>query len=582
MHHYLIKVFTLLLIMQPLVAQEFYRTAEPHPALKKPTWMKNSIQVQITPKGQKIYSENLLQVLANTGVLISENYFPKMEFKSDEAISIDRLAKENPEQFKILQTTRDFITRGVRGLELRDFKPAIQLGLSEYMAEFERFGVVTDPKMLKSIGKTEGAVLVLEMAITQLKGSATDVKIRDDANPFLGEIGIVNPALIIGTKQTPLIASIPFYVKMNAQEELIFEVIQVDANLEKVPIEVQYQKILLPSFELRVVGQEKSYTISLEDKEFDKIVQEQLPRGLQLVRDYAKRYLTKDLPIALNKGIREALQGTLGEIQNLSAAGTPENDTRPDLSLGMKLSTFNQKNNNIHLSLSAFIEDTAVRANSTPIWKKSEARGPPQFNHMKENEYDFAIAVDRVLFNRMIHLSFNRKNFNSLETCPGTPTIKLLNAPAIDVAQVAQTQDPLATRISLFIDAQITSPVDQTKGLLAPLKPQLRLSFLFHALIRPISPQSTTLGIFPEGVDTKSLVVHDDSLTSVGKLFKSKVRKEIIEVLSQESSCGNSSSIGNFELIQSIWGFPVEFKKIQMENQGHLMMYMNYKNSENL
>lgn len=582
MHQLLIKVFALILCLQLAEAQEAFQMPEAHPALEKPTWLNNSIQVQITPKGQKIYSENLIKVLANTGLLISENYFPEMEFKTDKPISIDQLAQEKPEQFKILKTTRDFITRGIRGLELQDFKPAIQLGLSEYMAEFERFGVVTDLEMLKKIGKSEGAVLVLEMSITQLKGNATNVKIRDEANPFLGEIGIVNPSLLIATKQTPLIAKIPFFVKMNEKEELIFEVIQVEANLEKVPIEVQYDKILLPSFELRVVGQDKTYTVSLEDKEFDKIVQEQLPRGLQLVRDYAKKYLTQDLPISINKGIQEALRGTLEEVQNLKAAGTVENDLRPDLSLGMKLSTFNQKNNNIQLSLSAFIEDTSVRSASTPLWKNSGARGAPQFNHMGENEYDFAISVDRVLFNRMIHLSFNRKNFNSLETCPGTPKIRLMNAPAIDVAKLTQTDDPLSTRISLYIDALIDSPVDQTTGLLAPLKPQLRMSFLFHALIKPTQTHSTTLGIYPEGVDTNSLVLHDDSLTTVGKIFKNKVRQEIIEVLSQESNCGNSNSIGDFELIQSIWGFPVEFKKIQMEKQGHLMLYMNYKNSEHL
>lgn len=582
MRAFLTHIISLLVFAQMLQAQEVFQIPSKHPALQKPTWMKNSIQVQITPKGQKIYSENLIQILANVGFLIQENYFPKMEFKSEKSISIDEMAKNNPKQFKILQTTRDFITRGIRGIELRDFKPAIQLGLSEYVAEFERFGILTDSELLKKIGKTQGAVLVLEVNITQLKASATDIRVRDEANPFLGEIGIVNPSLVIASRQTPLIARIPFYVKMNASEELVFEVIRVDANLDNVAMDVKYKKLLLPSFELRVVGQDKTYTISLEDKEFNKMVQEHLPQGLELVRDYAKKYLTKDLPLALNKGIKEALQGKLGEIQNLPAAGSPPNDPRPDLSLGMKLSSFDQKDSHIQVGLSAFIEDTATHSASTPIWKKSEARGAPKFNHMNPQDYDFAIAVDRVLFNRMIHLSFNRKNFKSLETCPGTPTIQLLNAPAIDVAKITSTNDPLATRISLYIDALVNAPVEKTKGVLAPLKPQLHLSFLYNAIVRPIEEHSTVLGIFPEGVDTESLVVHEESLTLIGKAFKNEVRKGIIEVLSQESSCGNSSSIGTFELIQSIWGFPVEFKKIQMENQGHLMMYMNYKTPEKL
>lgn len=552
---------------------------EQHPAIKNPSLMKRSVQVQISPRGQKIYAENMLQILSNLGIVVNENYFPAFEYKSEQPISIDEMAKNKPEQFQIVKATRDFVARGIRGLEIRDFKPAVKLGPSEYIAEFERLAIVTDSQLMKKIGKTEGAVLSLEVSIAQLKAQSTDIRISDEENPWLGEIGLLNPALKIGTQETPLVARLPFYVRVNENGELLFEVLDVEANIGSVPIEVAYRKLLLPSFELRVVGQERTYQISLEDAEFKKIVDEQIPTGLKLVRDYAQQYLKEELPKLLNQKVKEALKGELEEIQSLPAAGTLEGDTRPPLSLGLKLVDFKLKDNNLSVGLSSFIEDTSqANAPSPALWKNSSARGEPVFNHLNPKDYDFAISVDRVIFNRMIHLSFNRKNFKALETCPGNPKIELLNAPSIDAVKSTSSTDPLSTTISLYIHAQIDTPAEQSTGLLAPIKDKFRLSLKYNAKVRPVSPGSTKLGIYPDSVDTNSVVIDETSLTWVGRLAKSKVLKEVIKVLSSEGSCGTGAPIGEFELINSLWGFPIEYVKIKMESQGQLMLYMNYKN----
>jgi|GEM_PF-1260992 hypothetical protein len=576
----MIKVWTLIGVLAGHTAYGIETfNIEHHPAIKNPSLMERSVQVQISPRGQKIYAHNLLQILTNLGVVINENYFPAFNYKSDQPISIDEMAKNKPEQFQMIKTTRDFVARGFKGIEIGDFKPAIRLGPSEYIAEFERLAIVTDSALMKKIGRTEGAVLSLEVSIAQLRAQSTDIRINDEANPWLGEIGLLNPVLKIGTKETPLVARLPFYVRVSENGELLFEVLDVEANLGSVPIEVAYRKLLLPSFELRVVGQDRTYQISLEDKEFKKIVDEQIPTGLKLVRDYAQQYLKTELPKLLNQKVKEALKGELEEIQSFPAAGTLPSDTRPPLSLGLKLVDFKLKDSNLSVGLSSFIEDTSqVNAPATALWKNSGARGEPVFNHLNPKDYDFAISVDRVIFNRMIHLSFNRKNFKALETCPGNPKIELLNAPSIDAVKFTSSSDPLSASISIHMHAQIDTPPEQSSGLLAPIKDKFRLSMIYNAKVRPVSPGSTKLGIYPESVDPESVVIDETSLTWVGRLAKAKVLKEVIKVLSSEGSCGTGAPIGEFELINSLWGFPVEYVKIKMESQGQLMLYMNYKN----
>ncbi|MFN8846553.1 MAG: hypothetical protein ACK5V3_13415 [Bdellovibrionales bacterium] len=561
---------------------EFFRS-ELHPALKAPVWMQDSIQVQITPRGQKLYAENFLTVLSNLGVVINENYFPALEVKAEKAISISEMAKERPEQFRMVQETRDFISRGIRGIELKDFKPAVKLGPSEYVAEFNRLSIVADEKLMKQIGKTEGAVLSLEFSISQLKALSSDIRVFDEENPWLGEIGVLNPALSVGTRETPLVGRLPFYVKLDKNKELKFEVLDVSANLDSVPIEVSYRKLLLPSFELKVVGQDKVYQISLEDNEFKKIVDAQIPTGLKLVRDYARIYLQKEFPKLINEKVSEALKGELEEIQSLPAAGTPEADPRPPLSLGMKLNGLSLKDSYLGVNLSTFIEDTSIPAVGPALWSKSGARGTPVFNHLPPDQYDLGIAVDRIVFNRLVHLSFNRKNFKSLSvgSCPDSPKIELLNAPAIDAVTNKKSDDPTSARVSASLDILLDSPKNVSSGIFAPLKDKLHLKLKYNAFIRPVSPGSPKLGIYADGPQPGSLWVDDASLTWIGKIAKKKVLSEINKVLSEDGDCGTSGPIAEFELINALWGFPIEYVKLAMDPQGQMMLYMNYKqNSE--
>lgn len=559
------------------LAVEFYDLAPQHPSLTNPVWMKNAVQVKISPRGQKLFSENLVQVLSNLGVVINENYFPEFQYVSAEPIKIDKLAEDQPEQFEILMQVRQFFRQYLKGIQFKDFKPSIRLGPSEYVAQFDRLALVADEDLMEQLGKKDGAVLAVELSITSLKALANQVDAKDLENSWLGQVGVTEPSLQIGTKAAPLKARMPFYVKADGGGGLHFEALKVEENLDIVPIEVGYRKLILPEFEFKVVGQEETHKISLDEKEFKKIVDQHLPKSLELVRKYVRDYLQTEFPKLLNERAQSALKDDLEQIQSVPAAGTLPQDTRPPLSLGLRLSDMNLRDSHLQINLSAFVEDTSIQGQA-PFWKRSEARGAPVFNHLSPENYDLAIAVDRALLNRLVQLSFNRKNFKELETCPGSPKIELLSPPAIDYASPQKNLTSLEAMMSVYIDASIPSPKDQTGGLFSPLKEKLHIKFRYLAIVRPVAPGSATLAIYPTGADLKTLQVDDDSLTWVGRLAKGKVVKEIGKVLSEGSSCGSSGPLGEFELINSLWGVPIEYVKLKTDSQGQLMLYMNYKN----
>lgn len=160
---------------------------------------------------------------------------------------------------------------------------------------------------------------------------------------------------------------------------------------------------------------------------------------------------------------------------------------------------------------------------------------------------------------------------------PRRPTVELLNAPSLDVAGNRHPQDKEGALIDFHIDAQVDAPPEHTGGLFSPLKGKIRLTMKYQALIRPIQTESAKLGIYMLEPDLKTLQVHDSSLTWTGKLFKDKVISTIREVLSSESDCGSNGPLAEFELINSLWGVPLDYSMLKMDSQGQLMLYMNYR-----
>ena len=552
-------------------------TLENHPVIKNPVWMKDAVQVRITPRGQKLFSEQLMQILTNLGVVINENYFPAFDYVSDTPIKIDELAKKQPEEFEMLMKVRQFFKQYLQGIQFKDFKPALKIGNSEYIADFSRLSLVTDEELMKSLGKTDGAVLSIEMTVRSLVAKSEGLTARDLENPWIGQIGVTNPEVKLGSPETPLVARMPFYVRVDENGILKFEALKIEENIDRVPIEVKYRKIVLPEFEFKVVGQPENFKIKLNEDEFKKIVDEHLPDGLKLIRKYVRDFLQNELPKALNEKAQVSLKDQLEQIQPVPAPNSKPDDPRPPFSLGLKLSKLNLTNSQWAVGLSAFMEDTSIMK-QTPFWEKSGARGPPVFNHLDPKNYDLAIAVDRALFNRAIHLASNRKNFKKLETCPGQPTVELLSGPAMDFNPSVTSTNDLEAPLSVYVDALVAVPEDMQKIWGIPiLKDKLHLTMRFQAVIKPSAPGSAKLNIYAMGADLKTLHVDTDSLALIGKLFAGKVKSEIEKALSGGASCGSTEPLANFELINSLWGIPLEYAKIKMDSNGQLMLYMNYK-----
>ena len=91
---------------------------------------------------------------------------------------------------------------------------------------------------------------------------------KDLENPWIGQIGVQAAEVKMGSNETPLVARMPFYVRVDENGILQFEALKIEENIDRVPIEIKYKRIVLPEFEFKVVGQNGVHKIKLNEDEF--------------------------------------------------------------------------------------------------------------------------------------------------------------------------------------------------------------------------------------------------------------------------------------------------------------------------
>jgi hypothetical protein len=551
----------------------------PKPLILNPVWLSDAIQIQITPRGQKLFSDDFMKILTNLSIVPNENYFPAFDYVTPEPIKLDDLAASRPNEFGMLINVRQFFKQYLRGIQFKDFNPVFKIGKFGYVANIQKLSLVTDQELMKNLGKTDGAVLAIKVLIKKFVASSSSISANDLNNKWMGTIQVKNPEVVIAPPPSEFFeASMPFYVRVDKNGNLEFEVLKLTENLNKMDIGISYEKIILPSFEFKVVGESEVSRIDLDENEFRKIVDEQLPNAIESIRSSIRNYLQVDLPNFLNQATQENLKSAIEQLNVIPAPNQADGDTRPPFYLGMKLSKADLIDSQLKLKLSAFVEDTSVPT-MTPFWPGSGARNSaPNFSQVSDTEYDLGLSIDRGLFNRIVHLAFNRKNFKKMETCPGDPPVELLSAPSIDFNPNKKPSNDLEGHITLFIDALAEVPKENRKAWIFPiLESKIHITMKYQAMIKPSAAGSANLSIYLLGADVNSLKIDDNSIRGIGNLFKGKIKEEIQKMLSGSGSCGNGGPLAEFGLMSELLGQPLEYAKIKMDPQGHLMLFMNYK-----
>ena len=526
----------------------------------------NAVQVQVTQKGMKYFDTRLGDLLGNMGIKLDEGYFPAMTYKHDKDINVEDFKSENPEAVKMYVQVRDLLANWLVGFSLNNHRPVIEIGQSSFVAQFSRFGLVTDEALMKQLGKQDGAVLAIELDIKQLKISTDSVIAWDINNEFLGKFGFEDVTVAMDSKhQAPLKIRLPFYVRMNAYGTLEFSALDVSNNIAETPLTLKYSKLLVPTFAVEINGK-KFY---MNNKELDKLLNAQAPTILQKIRENLGTFAKEKLPAMLNEKAKEFLAGSIEQVQEMTPPGQETTDRRPNFKWGIKLQNINLKNS-LNIALSSYIEDP-LNAKSTPK-AANASRGPVNLSIYPQDKFDLALTVDRSLINRVLQLSYERKNFEVIRQSNGN-SFKLMAAPTFDYVKTPAGVPVKANETFVKLRVSIENRPNSMF-----LKDIIIIDFDIIAKIRQRSDK-TGMQLMLYSIDTDSMYLDDSYISFMGKLFKGKVRDGVKEELQKQSAdwkTKEESIPGSLPLPPEILGIKLDINQVVMDPNGHLVMLLDY------
>lgn len=539
-----------------------YAAPDAGPPIANKHLLPNAVKVQVTSRGMKYFDNRLSDILGNLGVKLDEGYFPAMTYTFNKDFNPDELA--DSDTMKVYKQIRDLLTQWLVGFSLNNHRPVIEIGKSGYVAEFSRFGLVTDEALMNVLGKRDGAVLAVELEVKHLTVSTSSVIAWDINNTFLGKAGFEDVSMAMGQTQTPLKLRLPFYIRMNAYGALEFEALEIEHNLNQVPLAMQYQKLIIPTFAVEVNGK-KFY---LNNKEVEKLFNAKAPVILEKVRENLGDFMKKQLPELLNEKAKEFLGGSLEQVQNMSPPGKDDNDTRPDFKWGLKLQSINLKKS-LNIDLTAYVED-ALNSRSEPV-KSHASRGAPTFT-LPQESYDIGLSLDRALINRVLQLSYERKNFEQIHQSDGS-TLKLKAAPLIDYVKTpaGEVLKPQETFVKLRVSVENRPDSSFLKDVIV-------IDFDIIAKLRQMSDKSG-MQLILRSIDVDSMYLDDKYISFLGSIFKSKVRDGVKDELRKKSAgwAKTEETIpGKLPLPPEILGIKLDINRVNMDPNGHLMMYLDY------
>ncbi|WP_413568228.1 hypothetical protein ACLWBD_11255 [Bdellovibrio sp. HCB117] len=539
--------------------------ADLSPQIANKHLLPKAVQVQVTQRGMKYFDNRLSDLLGNLGVKLDEGYFPAMSYTFEKPINPDDFKDSNPEMVKMYAQVRDLLTQWLVGFSMDEHRPTIEIGESGYIANFSRFGLVTDEALMKALGKRDGAVLAIELEVKKLSIATHSVKAWDMNNEFLGQVGLEDVSITAGDDTTPLKIRLPFYIRSNANGGLDFEALEIDNNLSETPIAYQYKKLIVPQIAVEINGKK----FQLNTAQLDAMLMEQAPVILQKVRESLGDFARKQLPELLNQKAKEFLSGSLEQVQDMVPPGTEEYDRRPNFKWGLKLQNINLKKS-LNIELTAYVEDP-INPQSRPV-ASNGPRGLPQVNLLPQENYDLALTLDRALINRVLQLSYERKNFETIRQSNGT-VLKLKAAPTIDYVKTpaGAVLKPQEAFVKLHVS------VENEPGHIA-LKDKIVIDFDIIAKLRQLSDKSG-MQLQLHSIDVDSLVMDNKYLSLVGKLMPGKVREGVKERLREQSAGWKTVDEvipGSLPLPPVILGIKLDINRVAVDPNGHIVMYLDY------
>lgn len=596
-------------------------------AVTKKHFLEAAVYFQITPRGMQLFQNNIYALLQAQGSFqFEENLFSPTKINVD-PLDTQSLVKNDPEKMKLIQTLRNFLVRWTQGLTLvNPHRFVVEIGNSGYQTKFTKFALVADPDLLQELKKTDGVVMSLELEAEKTILFADRFRVEDLSNPFLQRFGADQLQFNVGgSGQLPKLKfRIPFYVRLNPDSSLHFEVLRVDQNFKDMNIDFKYRKLVTGQFQIisRDENGKNEKIVNINTAGFSELVTQNKKILIDELKSQVQRFTQVDLPKFINDQARELFKSQLAFYDTLPPAGKTTDDSRPDFIMGHKIVGLKQ-NNGINIWISSLIEDT-LNPDSEPN-PKHRATKPPTLNLMPTENADGILVIDQGVINRYLQLSFLRKNFDKIESedcvTKMKSSLKLIDAPVFSPMPEKKSNNPQETYAKLRIATEVVAPAEAKKGFKEDKDGVERIRFSFETAVvlrvmkdhpcevpvteticippvngkgacRPykrvkkvLDPTLSCLEIVKAETLDSTVVLDKSNLSFLGRIaegWNGKVTRELQNTLrDMDKKCaasGSKTTLAENVLIPPVlFGIKFDVAQFKVDENGQLVMYLTYK-----
>lgn len=555
---------SILLLQTPgLMAQTDIPVA---PAVKN--YIDDSVFVRITDRGQTYFTRNFQSILFSLGFDIREGQFGSQTIETD-PINLEELQQLDPEKARLLIMIREVFTKYLVGPKLEDHRLKIRLGSSTYRAEIKKLGLIADRKALQQLGKSTGAVLKLQLEIPKLSLALKDLVVSDMNNPWLGNFGLDNPRITIGSSETPLAIQVPLYVYVDSKGRLQFEAQTITHNVSEVPLDISFKDLVLPQIKITINGTE----LSLNMPELEKLLREQLPPLVGQIRGYVDQWIQTDLPAQLNKMAEEMLGNAIEQTSSIPSIEMTNAKPGPNLVWGIKLTSLNHKDQ-FDLWMKSYIEDPTNKS-SIPLLDQEKSLKKVSLNHMKSDDYDVGIGVSSGILNRLSRLSYLRGNYSRIPFGQGN-VVRVTENPRLEILSGNDSSDGILVKMKASMELKVggTNAAFFKDG-------TLKLSGSIILRVKPSSNREAFELSFVQ-VPESDIVLDESTISGVflgiGKgLVKSKVMDQIREQNQVWANKPAEAKINSPIPLPVLLGINFKIKKLAADPNQFIVLYTEYK-----
>lgn len=514
----------------------------------------HSIGVYITPQGQDFFSRDLEELFYSNGISISQAYFEKFQYETDEEY-LEEMIPNQHELANVIRSVRDGIARYLVGLEIGKHKFQIDFEELDVAINWSELGVeILEPQVYNTELDPNVPTLTMNLSleIDRFQLSVGKVRARDANHPIFGEVGLDNVMISMLQNGPPLSFDLPVHFHSSEKRGFYVEVGTPHMNLQELAFGMEYRPpMLLPSVELNV----NEHTVTVNQDEVELLFNEQKEQIFRTAQRELQTWADENAAEWMNKLAMEKIDEGLIEANTMQPPGAPNNYVRK-FQWGLRVAGIDMAKEHLHIGLDGFVNDPTL-STDFDLPDRLQAKSLPELDPAKAQGRDLALSLNQGFVNKVIQLSSLRGYFSKVDLDNGE-SIRLTKTPVLKLDQ---------PRPALQIEVEY-----EVSGLQALfVKNPIRISF--DLVVDFVADAKGQISLVGKGVNLDTVYLDSKYI----RLFASKVRSAARDKIKEmQSDLEGFVIMDGLPLPDALFGIPMVKRDADIDKNGHLLIYLDF------